>query len=113
MSSLTRINQYRTMWVLVFFDLPTVTNEDKKQYRLFRKRLLQDGFMMFQYSIYVRHCISRENAIVHKKRVKKILPPYGHVIVMMITDKQFGMIEVFYGEKKFKPPDPYNQLTLF
>ena len=113
MVSLSRLNQYRIMWVLVFFDLPTVSTEDKRQYRLFRKRLLNDGFNMFQFSIYVRHCNSRENAQVHIQRVKRFLPPAGHVVVMTITDKQFGMIEVFYGDKKAKPPDPLNQMTLF
>ncbi len=54
---------------------------------------------MFQFSIYLRHCASRENADVHIKRVKKILPEQGHVGIMTITDKQFGMMEIFHGQK--------------
>ena len=51
-----RYSEYRVMWILVFFDLPTETQKDKKAYTLFRKNLQKDGFTMFQFSIYVRHC---------------------------------------------------------
>lgn len=104
-----RFSEYRVMWVLVFFDLPTETKKDKKAYALFRKNLQRDGFTMFQFSIYVRHCASMENAQVHIKRVKSFLPEYGNVGVMCITDKQFGAIELFYG-KKSKPPNAPGQL---
>ena len=62
--------EYRVMWILVLFDLPTETKKDKKAYALFRKNLQRDGFTMFQFSIYVRHCASQENAAVHLKRFK-------------------------------------------
>ena len=71
-----RFSEYRIMWVLVFFDLPTETKRERKLYADFRKKLLQDGFTMFQFSIYVRHCPSRENADVHIRRVKLSLPPF-------------------------------------
>lgn len=101
------------MWVMVFFDLPTNTKKERRQASQFRKRLLQDGFSMFQFSIYVRHCPSRENAEVHIKRVKSVLPPNGHVGIMQITDKQFGMIELFYSQQKEKKPEMHQQLSLF
>ena len=113
MNSQTRYNAYRIMWVLVFFDLPTDTKKERKQASLFRKRLLKDGFTMFQFSIYLRHCASRENAQVHIKRVKSILTPLGHVAILNITDKQFGMIELFYGRKESEKPDTPQQLELF
>ena len=94
-----RFSEYRVMWILVFFDLPTETKKDKKAYALFRKQLQQDGFTMFQFSIYIRHCSSSENAQVHIKRVKSYLPKYGEVGILSITDKQFGSMELFYGEK--------------
>lgn len=96
-----------------FFDLPTETKKDRKQTGLFRKRLISDGFAMFQFSIYLRHCPSRENAQVHIKRVKSFLPPNGHVGILNITDKQFGMIELFYGKKETEKPDTPQQLELF
>lgn len=108
-----RFNEYRIMWVLVLFDLPTETKKDKKAYVDFRKNLQRDGFTMFQFSIYVRHCASQENAAVHVKRVKSILPTYGKVCILCITDKQFEQIEVFYGRKTQRTPGPGLQLELF
>lgn len=101
------------MWVLVFFDLPTETKKDRKQYALFRKRVLADGFQMFQFSMYIRHCSSRENADVHLKRIKSILPPKGHVGIMCVTDKQFGMMEIFRGHDLIEGPETVQQLELF
>ena len=65
-----RFSEYRIMWVLVLFDLPTETKKEKKAYSDFRKNLQRDGFTMFQFSNYLRHCASQENSEVHKKRVK-------------------------------------------
>jgi len=113
MSNLERLNQYRIMWIMVFFDLPTETKKHRRNAAKFRKNLLEDGFSMFQFSIYMRHCASRENAQVHIKRVKTFLPPDGHVGIMQITDKQFGMIELFYSKKETKKPDMPQQLELF
>jgi CRISPR-associated protein Cas2 len=101
------------MWVLVFFDLPTATTKERKIYGLFRKKILKDGFQMFQFSIYMRHCASRENADVHIKRVKKILPEKGHVGIMSITDKQFGMMEIFHGKTPTTSAPPVQQLEMF
>ena len=101
------------MWLLVLFDLPTETKKDIREYTIFRKNLLRDGFTMFQFSIYVRHCASMENAEVHKKRVKSFLPRYGKVGIICITDKQFGNIELFYGDKPQIPNTPGQQLELF
>ena len=108
-----RFNEYRILWVLVFFDLPTDTKKDIRNYTKFRKGLLKDGFDMFQFSIYTRHCVSYENAIVHIKRVKSILPPKGQVGILAITDKQFGMMEIFYGKEKQITQEPVQQLELF
>ncbi len=60
-----RFSEYRIMWVLVFFDLPTESKRERKLYADFRKKLLQDGFTMFQFSIYVRHCPSRKHSVNH------------------------------------------------
>lgn len=108
-----RLNAYRIMWVLVMFDLPTETKKDRKNYAKFRKDIMADGFQMFQFSMYIRHCSSRENADVHTKRVKSILPAKGHVGIMTITDKQFGLMEIFRGHDAVKPRDTVQQLELF
>lgn len=109
----SRLNAYRSLWVLVFFDLPTDTRKDRKIATKFRKNLLDNGFAMFQFSIYMRFCASRENADVHTKRVRNNLPPKGKVGIMQITDKQFGMMEIFYGKKEVEKESPAQQLELF
>ena len=101
------------MWILVLFDLPTETVKDRKAAARFRKDLLDDGFAMFQFSIYMRFCASRENADVHTRRVKNALPKHGKICIMQITDKQFGMITLFHGQKEVEPEKPTQQLELF
>ncbi|ASB48501.1 CRISPR-associated endonuclease Cas2 [Alkalitalea saponilacus] len=110
---MNRLNEFRVMWVMVLFDLPTETKKDRKISGDFRKKMLKDGFVMFQFSIYLRHCPSRENAEVHIKRVKNMLPPKGHVGILRITDKQFGDMELFMGKEPDKKETPYLQLELF
>lgn len=101
------------MWLLVFFDLPTETKRERKAASDFRKNLMGDGFTMFQFSIYIRHCASRENAEVHLKRVKNIIPKKGRVGILMITDKQFGEIELFTNQMEEEPEVGGQQLEMF
>lgn len=108
-----RLNQYRILWVIVFYDLPTETKKERKVAAGFRKDIIRDGFTMFQFSMYVRHCNSRENAEVHIRRVKGFLPELGHIGIMTITDKQFGDIELFIGKKIADRPNTPQQLELF
>lgn len=101
------------MWVLVFFDLPTDTKKERKAYAQFRKKLVTDGFTMFQFSIYLRHCPSAENADVHIKRVKNMLPDFGKVGILRIMDKQFGEMEIFDCQCQTTLRQPIQQLELF
>jgi len=109
----SRFNAYKIMWVLVFFDLPTESKQERKVYADFRKKLIKDGFIMFQFSIYLRHCPSKETADVHIQRVKRILPQHGHVGILCITDKQFGNMEIFFGKQASAPPAIGQQLEMF
>ena len=108
-----RLSEYRVMWILVFFDLPTETKKDRKAYANFRKKLQLDGFTMFQFSIYLRHCPSAENAAVHIKRVKSMLPELGQVGILRVTDKQFSEMELFQCQKPKSLLQPGQQLELF
>lgn len=101
------------MWVLVFFDLPTDTKKERKAASEFRRYLIKDGFQMFQFSIYMRHCPSAENAEVHIKRVKNALPEYGQVGILSITDKQFSSMELYAEKKTRENPIEGLQLELF
>lgn len=107
------LSGYRAVWIFTMFDLPTDTKKARKDYTDFRKRLLKDGFTMLQYSVYVRHCSSEENADVHYNRVKGFLPDDGEVRLITITDKQFGRMETHWGKMRKPAPPPPRQLELF
>lgn len=108
-----RINAYHVMWLFVFFDLPVITKKERKDATQFRKSLEKDGFSMMQYSVYVRHCSSKENMDVHIKRVQLAVPATGLVSILSVTDKQFSDIKNFYGKaEKVKLAVPL-QLELF
>lgn len=109
----SRISEYRVMWILVFFDLPTDTKKERKAAAKFRKDLIQDGYTMFQFSIYIRNCPSMENAQMHIRRVKSVLPEYGKVGIICITEKQFDSMELFVGHRISELPHVGQQLELF
>lgn len=108
-----RLNAYHIMWVLVFFDLPTTTKKEQKVATKFRNFLLNDGFAMWQFSVYLRHCASKENADVHIKRIKSLIPSAGKVSILCITDKQYGDIITFHGFNRKKSDPVPLQLELF
>jgi len=108
-----QLSAYRNMWLLTMFDLPTDTKTARKQYALFRKSLLKDGFTMMQYSVYIRHCASAENAEVHETRVQDHLPPDGEVRLLLVTDKQYERMRVFWGKRRKPTEPPPAQLELF
>ncbi len=101
------------MWVVAMFDLPTDTKQARRAYTQFRKRLIQNGFTRMQYSVYIRHCASEENAAVHTGRIERSLPNDGEVRVIIITDKQFERMRIFWGKKRKRPEPPPQQLELF
>lgn len=109
----SRFSEYRTMWVFVLFDLPTETKKDRKEAFKFRKNLLSFGFTMFQFSTYIRHCASSENAQVYTRRIREILPAYGKVGILTLTDKQFGNMILYIGAKRKEMATPPAQLELF
>jgi len=109
----TVLNGYAIMWLYVMFDLPTETKAQRKDAASFRKGLLQDGFSMHQFSVYVRHCASNEAAAVHLRRVQLMVPDEGFVSVLKVTDKQFGDTVNFFGRKRKPPPPTPKQLELF
>ena len=108
-----RFSQYRVMWVMVLYDLPTETKTQRKAAAKFRKDIMADGFTMFQFSIYLRHCASKENADAHIGRVKKMMPPEGKIGILCVTDKQFGNMELFYSTQPQQKNIGGLQLELF
>lgn len=108
-----RYSKYRAMWLLVAFDLPTETKKDRRRATKFRKFLMEDGFVLYQYSIYARPCASRENMQVHIKRVEAKVPPEGKVSIFRFTDAQFAKTKIFLGKKPQNVESVPDQLTLF
>lgn len=103
--SYERLNAYHIMWVIVMFDLPVKLKKEQKQAALFKKNLEKDGFVMHQFSVYMRYCGSLESAQVHIKRIRGFAPDKGHVTILTITDKQYSNIVNIWGaiEKKSRP----------
>lgn len=89
---------YRFMRVLVMFDLPTETSENRRNYTKFRKYLIKSGFMMMQQSVYVRLALNQTNAKGMIDSVKKNKPSEGIVQIITITEKQYSKMEIISGE---------------
>ncbi|MBQ9282139.1 MAG: CRISPR-associated endonuclease Cas2 [Treponema sp.] len=111
--SFERFNAYKIMWLFCLFDLPTNTKKQRKVAAEFRKKLIEDGFDMMQFSVYKRFCGSAEACEVHIKRIKQWLPKEGTVSILKFTDKQFGDIETFVGMTVQKTENKPQQLEFF
>lgn len=113
MISENRLNAYHIMWLFVFFDLPVTTKKERKCAAQFRKALEKDGFSMMQFSVYIRHCPSKENRDVHIKRIRSQIPDIGMVSILSVTDKQYGDIINYWGKKEAISLNIPQQLELF
>lgn len=80
------------------FDLPTLTSEQKREYRRFRKWLLEDGFVMMQMSIYSKIVLNENSAKLLTKRVDEVKAKEGVIQILVLTEKQFNNIEYVQGE---------------
>lgn len=89
---------YRFMRMLVFFDLPTETMEDKRNYRKFRSGLLKLGFIMMQESVYCKLLMNSTADQTVREAIRKIKPRNGIVQILTVTEKQFSKIEYLTGE---------------
>jgi len=107
------LSAYRLMWVLVMFDLPVDTPEQRKAATDFRHDLLDLGFERCQYSVYLRFVEGREQATTTTRRVELVLPPGGKVYVLYFTDKQYAGIIRFDNRRRQKPKKNPEQYELF
>lgn len=100
------------MRVLVFFDLPVLTEENRKAYRKFRKFLLKNGFMMLQESVYCKLALngSAVNAIV--ENVHKNKPEEGLVQLLSVTEKQYAKMDIIVGNSKSEVLDTDERLVI-
>lgn len=101
------------MWVMLMFDLPTVTKVEKRNYVRFTKHLRAQGFQRLQWSVFARPCASEEHAQRYAAEVQAGLPPAGEVRLLMLTDLQFARQRIFFGRTPKPPEKAPEQLTIF
>ena len=87
------------MRLIVMYDLPVVTERDKKIYGKFRRFLLNDGYIMMQYSIYSRICKNHDDIIKHINRIRQNTPEKGNVRLLQVTEKQYSNMLLLTGNK--------------
>jgi len=92
----------RVMRTIVFFDLPNIYAKDKRNYLLFRKLLLNEGFIMMQESVYSKIVMNSQQAKLLVERIRKKAPKKGLIQVLTITEKQYAQIEFIIGESNSK-----------
>lgn len=102
----------RFMWIMVFFDLPVTQKEQRRRAAKFRHELLNDGFMMLQYSVYVRPCRGQDDLEKHMKRVHHMVPKEGSIRALQVTDKQYGRMQILCGIAK-KTEEIGNKAIIF
>lgn len=103
---------YRFMRIFVFFDLPTVTPEQRRNYTRFRKHLIKNGFLMLQESVYCRMALNQNAAKTISDNVRRNKPPSGLVQLLTVTEKQFLKMEFITGEFKSDVVDTDERLLI-
>ncbi len=109
----THLSAYRLMWMLVTFDLPVETKQQRKAARDFRLFLLDEGFEMSQFSNYIRFCAGREQFDAHARRISSNLPERGDVFIFQFTDRQYENIIRFSDQARRRQQKNPGQLALF
>lgn len=98
---------------MVAFDLPALSKEEKKAASKFRKFLLDDGYQMMQFSVYVRPCVTASRQLTHLRRVKAHMPPEGAVRAIYITRAQWQRSYIIHGcPAREVPPEELPEQTL-
>ena len=100
------------MRTIVFFDLPNVHYKDKRNYILFRKFLLNEGFVVVQESVYSKICLNSTQSDLLYKRIKKNAPKRGLVQMLTITEKQYAGIKYITGMSNGKVIDSESRLVI-
>ena len=97
---------------MVMFDLPVMTKSERKVASAFRNDLLDMGFQMAQYSVYMRFCAAGTQIESLSKALGSMVPEAGKVSVLTFTDKQYGRITNYTGGHKSARNMPPAQLEL-
>ena len=100
------------MRTIVFFDLPNIYSKDKRNYLLFRKYLINEGFIMMQESVYSKIVLNQQQSKFLLERLKRNAPKKGIIQVFTITEKQYSQIEYIIGEHNTKIIDNEDRLVV-
>jgi CRISPR-associated protein Cas2 len=106
-------SKYRMAWVLVFFDLPVGTPDERKAANNFRKDLIHDGYMMVQFSVYARPCGTADRVETQVRRLKSKIPSKGEVRGLMISDAQWGRMIVMRSQQTAEAEKMPAQMQFF
>jgi CRISPR-associated protein Cas2 len=109
----TALSGYRIMWLVVLFDLPVGTKKQRKAATRFRHKLLDLGFEMTQYSVYLRFCAGKEQAESYERKIEQAMPSEGKVHIVAITDKQYENIRTYRGRNREQGQKNPEQFALF
>lgn len=101
------------MWMMVLFDLPVGTKAERKAATKFRHFLLDEGFEMSQFSVYLRFCAGKEQTETFTRRIEKNVPATGKVHIVYFTDKQYENIVCFDGRNREPSRKNPEQFVLF
>lgn len=83
---------------ILFFDLPTETSEERRAYRQFHHFLIDEGWLMLQFSVYSKLTLNNTQATSVKNRVMKNRPKNGDIIILKVTEKQFASMDYILGK---------------
>ncbi len=100
------------MRVMVFFDLPNVFNKDKRNYMLFRKFLIKEGFIMMQESVYSKLVLNTQQSLFLINKIKINAPSKGIIQVLTITERQYAQIKFIAGKIETKIIDNDERLII-
>lgn len=103
---------YRYMRIIIFFDLPVLTAEERREYRKFRNLLEKEGFIMLQESVYCKIALNNTASELIKNKLRKNKPKDGIVQMLTITEKQFSSIENLIGSINKRTIDSCDRLVI-
>lgn len=103
----------RFMRIIVMFDLPVITDKEKKIATKFRKFLLDEGFIMMQYSVYSRICKNNDDLNKHINRLKINAPKMGNIRLLQVTENQYNNIIMFSGSTAIEEEISIESLLIF
>jgi CRISPR-associated protein Cas2 len=106
-------HEVKFMRLMVLFDLPTKSEKERKAYTKFRKFLVTNGFMMIQFSIYVRICKGVDAVQMYEDHIAKHIPTRGNIRTLTITNSQYERMNILLGTEKYEEKIAERQMVLF